>query len=332
MEYAAKVLMLSAGMLAAGAAIAQRGDRLSAECRQELLALCRGASEGMRTCLIRAGPKLSAPCREELDKRTSGSRPLPSGFVEERYGADRKQTLAYARPVLNRTVPLLVFIHGGGWSIGDKSMSVGDKASHFTEKGWAFVTVNYRLVPKATVEQQAADVAGSLAWLRAHARERGFDPDRIVIMGHSAGAHLAALVGTDPAYLKAAGVPMNSVKGVVLLDGAGYDVPAQMAFKSNLVAGMYDAAFGTDAARQKALSPTYQAGAPNVASWLILPVERRTDSQSQSNGLATALKEGGSAATVLPVPGESHMTLNRGLGEGDDFATGQIDRFLAALR
>jgi acetyl esterase/lipase len=331
MEKATKILLLSAGMLAASAAIAQR-ERLPAECRQELVAMCRGASEGLRTCLLSAEPKLSAPCREKLAERTSGSRPLPTGFIEERFGADPKQTLAYARPVLNRTVPLLVFIHGGGWSIGDKSMSVGNKASHFTDKGWAFATVNYRLVPNATVEQQATDVAAALAWLRAHAQERGFDPDRIVLMGHSAGAHLAALVGTDPTYLKAAGVPIMSVKGVVLLDGAGYDVPAQMAFKGNMVAGMYHAAFGKDPVRQKALSPTFHAAAPNAASWLILPVERRQDSKAQSQGLATALQAGGSEASVVPVPGESHMTLNRGLGEADDFATGQIDKFLATIR
>ena len=105
MEYAAKLLLLCGGMLAGSAAIAQR-ERLPAECRQELVALCRGSSEGLRTCLLGAAPKLSAHCREELNKRTSASRPLPTGFIEERYGSDPKQTLAYARPVLNRTTEI----------------------------------------------------------------------------------------------------------------------------------------------------------------------------------------------------------------------------------
>ena len=125
---------------------------------------------------------------------------------------------------------------------------------------------------------------------------------------------------------------MSSVKGVVLLDGAGYDVPAQMAAKGNPAAGMYDAAFGKDPARQKALSPASHAAAPNAANWLILPVERRADSRAQSQGLAAALRQGGASASVVPVPGESHRTLNRGLGEAGDFATGEIDRFLASLR
>ena len=100
-----------------------------------------------------------------------------------------------------------MFVHGGGWSIGDKRTGAGVKAAHFTAQGWAFASVNYRLVPGATVEQQANDIASAIAFARIHAAENGLDPDRIVVMGHSAGAHLAALVGTDPRYLKAAGVP-----------------------------------------------------------------------------------------------------------------------------
>ena len=175
-------------------------------------------------------------------------------------------------------------------------------------------------------------MASAIAWVRANAAQEGFDAQRIVLMGHSAGAHLVALVGTDPRYLKAAGVPMNAVKGVILLDGAGYDVPAQVKAPGNLVGPMYDAAFGKDVARQKALSPTLHAAAPNVANWLILPIERRADSQAQSKALAAGLSKAGASTRVVAVPGESHGSLNKGLGESGDFATAEVDRFLAALR
>ena len=92
------------------------------------------------------------------------------------------------------------------------------------------------------------------------------------------------------------------------------------------------AAFGKDVARQKALSPTLHAAAPNVANWLILPIDRRDDSKAQSQGLATALRPAGVSAKVVAVPGESHSSLNKGLGEDGDFATGEVDKFLAALR
>ena len=255
----------------------------------------------------------------------------PQSAVEHAFGPDPKQRLDLQRPLSDDPAPVLVFVHGGGWAIGDKARSAHMKADWATARGWAFASINYRLVPDATVEQQAEDVARSLAWLRANATREGLDPDRIVIMGHSAGAHLAALVATDVRYLGDAGVPVSALRGVVLLDGAGYDVPAQMANAGLFAAGMYRRAFGEDVARQRALSPTHHASAPNAGNWLIMPVARRRDSRAQSEGLATALKQAGYGARVVPVPGESHSSLNRGLGEDGDFATDELARFLASL-
>ena len=312
-------------------AVAQR-ERLPAECRQEIMQLCRGAEGGLRQCLRTAMPKLSDPCRKAIGERAAASSPPAPGTVEHAYGADPKQRLDLAKPSGVAKAPVLLFVHGGGWSIGDKAHAAGSKAKWANAQGWAFASANYRLVPQATVEQQAADVASAIAWLRANAASEGLDPDRIVLMGHSAGAHLAALVGTDPQYLKAAGVPMEAIKGVVLLDGAGYDVAAQSSAPGNIVEPMYDAAFGSDPKRQAALSPTHQAAAPNVARWLILPIERRLDSQAQSKALAEALAKAGSSAVVAVVPGESHGSLNMGFGEEGDFATKEVERFLASLR
>ncbi len=217
--------MLGATALS-GVALAQR-ERLPAECRQEIVQLCRGAAGGFRQCIMTAMPKLSDHCRKLIGERAAAAYPPVAGTVEHAYGADRKQRLDLVKPEEITRAPVLLFVHGGGWSIGDKAHAAGDKARWANSKGWAFASANYRLVPQATVEQQAADVASAIAWLRANAVREGIDADRIVLMGHSAGAHLVALVGTDPQYLKAAGVPMGSVKGVVLLDGAGYDVPTQ---------------------------------------------------------------------------------------------------------
>lgn len=314
-----------------GVALAQR-ERLPAECRQEIMQLCRGYGGGFRQCVMTALPKLSDPCRKAIGERAAAGSPPAPGTREFAFGADPKQRLDLVKPAGVAKAPVLLFIHGGGWSIGDKRHAAAPKAKHFTAKGWAFASANYRLVPQATVEQQAADVASAVAWLRANAASQGLDPNRIVLMGHSAGAHLAALVGTDPQYLKAAGVPMSAIKGVVLLDGAGYDVPTQASAEMNIVRPMYEAAFSTDPERQAALSPTRHAAAPNVSRWLILPIERRQDSQAQSKGLADALGRAGASATVVAVPGESHGSLNKGLGEAGDFATEQVERFLAGLR
>lgn len=317
-------------MMLGGIAVAQQPGRLPEECRQEIINLCHGAEGSFRACIRSTLPKLSDSCRKAISER-SRSAPAGAGTRELAYGADPLQRLDLNVPSGINHAPLILFVHGGGWSIGDKRSGAGAKAAHFTAQGWAFASVNYRLVPGATVEQQAADIASAIAFVRAHAAENDLDPDRIVLMGHSAGAHLAALVGTDPLYLKAADVPMSAVKGVVLLDGAGYAIAQQMARPGNPVSAMYDAAFGPTKARQDALSPTLHAAAPNVANWLILPIDRRDDSKAQSEGLAAALRPAGALAKVVAVPGESHSSLNKGLGEAGDFATAEVDKFLAAL-
>jgi arylformamidase len=325
------MLLAASAMVVAGSALAQRAQ-FPPECREQIVSLCRGAQGGIRQCMMTALPKLSDSCRKAISDRAAARAPQIPGLAEYSFGADPLQKLDLLKPTGGGRAPILLFLHGGGWSIGDKRQAEGAKPTHFTANGWAFASANYRLVPQATVEQQAADVAAAIAWLRAHAAEQGLDPDHIVLMGHSAGAHLAALVGTDPRYLAAAAVPLKAIAGVVLLDGAGYDVPLQIKSPGNLVRPMYEAAFGTDPVRQRALSPSFQTAAPNVARWLILPVATRADSLAQSKALAAGLTRAGSRADVMPVPDSSHAKLNHQLGTDGDFATGKVDRFLAALR
>lgn len=325
-------MLAMAAMVAAHGAAAQRMERLPEECRSPKLRLCLVlGAEARQQCALGAIQELPDSCRKLISERAAmRAGPLPAGWREARFGSDPRQSLDWVLPAdVKGKVPVLLFIHGGGWSIGDKRMAVADKAAHFTAKGWAFASTNYRLVPQATVEQQAADVAAAVALLR---QQSGVDPDRIVLMGHSAGAHLAALVATDPNYLAAAGVPLRAVRGVVLLDGAGYDVVQQMANPRNRVQTMYTQAFSTDPKRQAALSPQRHAASPNAGAWLILPVAGRKDSVAQSEGLAAAVRAGGATARVAPQAGKTHASLNKQLGAKDDPATAEVDRFLAGLR
>ena len=260
----------------------------------------------------------------------------PSAFAPRRnlaYGTAPEQTLDYYPPtVFTRASPrLIVFVHGGGWQHGNKDNATGSaKITHFPGEGTALATINYRLVPGATVEQQAQDVAAALAWLVAHARDLHFDPSLIVLMGHSAGAHLAALVSTDPRYLQAQGLTLDQLRGVVLLDGAAYDVPAQIAEAGRFMRPIYREAFGDDPARQRALSPIAHAASPNVKRFLILHVDR-DDGTRQSEALAAALRAAGSKVQVDSVEGRGlrgHVALNRRLGEADYAATALVDRWL----
>ncbi|NLS29042.1 hypothetical protein S2M10_40560 [Sphingomonas sp. S2M10] len=264
--------------------------------------------------------------------------PSPVTVLQTRglaYGALPEQTLDYHPPaVASRTrPPLIVFVHGGGWQHGSTDNATGAaKIRHFTGQGYAFATINYRLVPGATVEQQAQDVATALAWLVAHAGDLGFDPARMVLMGHSAGAHLAALVGTDPRYMHGRDLMLDQLRGVVLLDGAAYDVPAQMAQAGRWMRPIYAKAFGGDPARQRALSPIAHSAGPNVLSFLILHVQRE-DGRRQSEALAAALRAEGSKVELRGFEGRGlrgHVAMNRQLGEADHPATAVVDRWLSA--
>ena len=253
--------------------------------------------------------------------------------TELSYGQDRLQQLDYW-PGADADAPLVVFVHGGGWKRGDKTMMRDSaKLSAWQAAGYAVASVNYRLVPDATVEQQAADVASAVAYLKANATRLGFDGKRIALVGHSAGAHLVALVGTDPAYFRAAGLAMDDVAGIVPLDGAAYNVPDQMGENARLMGETYEEAFGTDPARQRALSPTLHAAAPNAPEFLILHVQR-DDGRRQARELGAALTRAGTPAPVQEFQGRGlrgHAEINRKLGEPDYPATPVVAAFLSRV-
>ena len=175
-----------------------------------------------------AREKLRDRLRERMAERMGADEgPKAPGSETIAYGSDPLQVLDIWRAKgAKGPAPLIVYVHGGGWKRGSKDNATGRfKPVHYPEQGYAFASINYRLVPAATVEQQAADVAGAVKALVDRADTLGIDRRRIVLMGHSAGAHLVALVGTDERYLKGAGLSFADIAGVIPNDGAAYDVP-----------------------------------------------------------------------------------------------------------
>lgn len=261
--------------------------------------------------------------------------PEPPGKQALSYGPDKLQQLDYwPAQNGNRKAPLVIFVHGGGWKRGSKDNASGPyKAPHYTGEGYAYASINYRLVPDNTVEDEAADVARSVRYLIDHAAQLGFDPSRIVLMGHSAGAHLVALVGTDERYLKAFGLSFASLDGVIPIDGAAYDVPKQIADGGNFMHDTYLQAFGTDPARQRALSPTFQAAAPNAPRFLLIHVQR-ADGIAQNIELEAALRRAGTAVQRRDFPGtglKGHAEINRSLGDPNYPATPVVDAWLKTV-
>jgi acetyl esterase/lipase len=250
------------------------------------------------------------------------------------YGDDSHQRLDVWRAEADAPAPLVMFVHGGGWRYGSKNTAASRwLPTHLPQRGYAYATIDYRLVPAATVEQQAEDVAHALRVLLDRATSLGIDRTKVVLMGHSAGAHLVALVGTDERYLRSAGLGFADVAGVVAVDGAAYEVPSQIRDAGKRARRMYTDAFGSNPVRQRALSPTDNAAAPNVRAFLLLHVQR-LDGVRQARALGQALQAAGTAVEYGSFPGDGlrgHMRINRELGNPDYAATPVLDTWLQKI-
>ena len=141
---------------------------------------------------------------------------------------NERQMLDVYAPTKGKNHPIVVWIHGGGWRRGEREMC-RKKPQAFADKGFVFVSINYRLLPKATIKQMAGDVAKAIRWIHDHAKDYGGDPNTMIRHGSFRRAQLAALVCTDDRYLKAEGLPLSLVKGCVPVDGDTYDVVMQIA-------------------------------------------------------------------------------------------------------
>ena len=126
-------------------------------------------------------------------------------------------------------VPIVVWVHGGGYLKGDKSQQVAAKVALVAKRGWIFASVNYRLsrpgAGDAEYPDHYDDVASAIAWLRKHVRKRGGDPERIALLGHSAGADIVSNVAVNPTYLRRRGQALRALSCFAPLDTAGFDKP-----------------------------------------------------------------------------------------------------------
>jgi arylformamidase len=267
-----------------------------------------------------------------LGQRERGPAAAVPGKQTLTYGADPLQQLDfYPAQGARGPAPLVLYVHGGGWKRGSKETAASRHApGHFAGLGYNYASIDYRLVPAATVEQQAADVATALKTLLDRAGQLGIDRSRVVITGHSAGAHLVALVGTDEQYLRKAGLSFADLDGVLPNDGAAYDVAAQVRQAGRMMKDTYVQAFGTEPERQRALSPTHHARSPNAPSFLLIHVQRQ-DGVAQNKELEAALRRAGTPVERREFEGrglKGHMEINRNLGDPAYAATPVVDAWL----
>ena len=227
----------------------------------------------------------------------------------------------------------MVYIHGGGWQRGDKRV-VGRKASFFTGLGWVFVSVNYRLLPEGKHPANVEDVARAIAWAHDHITEYDGDPERLFLMGHSPGAHLAALVATDGRRLGDAGKSLAVLKGVIPLDTNTYDLPSLMRSRG---ASFYGQVFGEDPAVWRDASPlTHIAADGGIPPFLVcysrgMRANSNPARRTQAEAFGTALRAAGVPAEVVDASDRDHGEINAWFGDPDDSVTQKALAFLRPL-
>jgi acetyl esterase/lipase len=250
--------------------------------------------------------------------------------------AHERQTLDVYSPQVAKDAPVVFWIHGGGWVTGDKS-SIQLKPRAFTDKGFVFVSTNYRLLPHSPMETIVGDIARSIRWVHEHIAEFGGDPQRIFVMGHSAGAQLAALICTDDRCLEAEGLSPTILKGCVPVDGDTFDVPAMIetAETRRRVHGLPQATyghrekFGNDPAKHRDFSAvTHVASGKGIPPFLIMHVADHPDTGAQAQRLANALRDAGVPVQIYAARESTHNKINADLGLPDDPGTKALFEFV----
>lgn len=265
---------------------------------------------------------------------------LPTGvqrIADVPYGTDPAQRMDVYVPTSPTTgtnsllasavrAPVIFMVHGGGWRHGDKAMGrvVQEKVNRWVPKGFILISINYRMLPDAPVAVQERDVQTALMAAQQRATTWGGDPGRFILMGHSAGAHLVALLNARaPQALREGAWPWL---GTVVLDSAVMNVPAYMRAPHM---PLYDDAFGADPAYWRALSPVHQwtAGAPPVQ--MVCSTERADQPCHQAEALARHVHGLGGRAEVLPQD-LSHGEINAQLGLESPY-TRAVEAFMGSL-
>ncbi len=242
---------------------------------------------------------------------------------------NERQMLDVYAPTKGKDLPVVLWIHGGGWQKGDKA-NVQKKPQAFVDKGYVFVATNHRFFPSVTVKEMTGDIAKAIRWIHDHAKEYGGDPKSIFVMGHSSGAHLAALVCTDDRYLKAEGLSLSIIKGCVPVDVSVYDIPKRLKEGGSVATATFTKTFGEKEESQRDYSPAWHvAKGKKIPPFLILHVADRAETKVQAHWLADKMKDAGVAAKVVAAEGTDHGTINANLGLPKDRPTEEMWAFMA---
>jgi arylformamidase len=311
-----------------------------------------------------AAEKIPAPHVETNDKMPAIQEKLDIRYFD---GTSR-QKLDVFSPREAQDRPIVIFVHGGGWMLGDKNLfglyrNIG---RFFAQHGIVAVMVNYRLSPLVKHPEHVRDVARAFAWVRKHGRDYGGDSDQIILAGHSAGAHLVALLATNPRFLQDPELKLQdkdraAVRGVIAVSGV-YRVPDPDEF-TEMMSEMYTSLqsmggsvavasatvmprlmrsskeinpfrmiFGDDPDVRRDASPIAHVR-KGLPPFLLLHAELELPRlRPMARDFRDALQDAGSPVELCQIDGHSHNSIVFWLNQPDDPTAKAMLQFIARLK
>lgn len=225
--------------------------------------------------------------------------------------------------------PVMLYVHGGGWAFGDKA-EVHSKPRFFVPRGMALVSMNYRPRWDYKVYHQLEDIVSVIGWIRDNAEQYGFDPKRLILMGHESGAHLVSLIGTDERYLQSAGLSLSAVHNVVAIDTISFDIPRLMNGLGSFVQKRHHRViFGEDPRVWSALSPiTHIEKGKELPIFALLYPSQNKISDTQTRAFAKRLSEAGANSIMIPGNEKTTASIDEELGRPGDTPTQALITFI----
>jgi len=224
--------------------------------------------------------------------------------------------------------PVIIWVHGGLWAFGDKS-DVGIKPELFTSKGYIFISINHRLSPDVKHPGHMQDVAHALVWVYNNIVHYSGDRDKIFLMGYASGAQMSVMITVNEDYMKQAEGSMSMIKGVVSVDGLGFDVAKIIPDNNNKVKDWCLDTFGLTEKEWAEASPVTHIKSGMVVPPIFLAYSgSKTPTESDAVNLARKFKESDITIQIKGYPKKNSLSMHREFGRDDDPVTQDILTFL----
>ncbi|MBI3726120.1 alpha/beta hydrolase [bacterium] len=228
---------------------------------------------------------------------------------------EKKNNLDLYVPKGDGPFPVLAWVHGGAWKMGDKALfrHVGHA---FAKEGILTAIVGYRLSPGVKHPEHVRDVARALAWLKKHAKEHQGDQDALFVSGQSSGGHLSALVALDPTYLKEQGLELSAIRGAIPMSGP---------FGQLALAAFPDA---FPAETREDAAPLNHVGKDKPPFFVTWGDDDPPNLRIGGKVLTAKLEEAGVKAKSLEVKDRGHITIVTKIGSEKDELTEAVVKFV----